>query len=317
MPYTLVTTVIIILLAATTGTYAAFAISLRRWRRARDLTVDALEGTRFERYAERIRKDVLELRALPWEDVYIRSSDSLRLHGRMISGSGTAVILVHGYRSSVENDFAGIARWYAARGCTVLAIDQRANGLSGGRHMTMGVRERRDVIAWAQFAQSKLGAERIVLHGVSMGAVSVLFAMGAGLPERVTGCVADCPFDRLSELFAWRVRKRLHVPAYFLLRPFVEVAWRIYAGASPDECCHESAASSELPLLLIEAGDDATVPRGSAERIWSVRGGRDTLLRIEHAQHALCWQEDAERYSAVLGEFLDRILAPAVDGSRE
>ena len=78
---------------------------------AQELTLGGLEGTRFARYADTLIPDILSMRELPWEDVYISSFDGLKLHGRVVRGGGDAVILMHGYHSSPENDFAGIAQW--------------------------------------------------------------------------------------------------------------------------------------------------------------------------------------------------------------
>ena len=198
------------------------------------------------------------VRALPWEDVCISSFDGLRLHGRLIRGEGDTVILVHGYHSSAENDFAGIAQWYVRRGCTVLAVDQRSHGRSEGRSVTFGYREQRDAVAWAQFAEYELGSERVWMHGVSMGAVSVLLALEDGYPDCVRGVIADCPFDSPVGLFAFHLRKRFHLPPFPVV-PIGTLAWALMIG--PDfvkDSCHSAAAESALPLLLFSAGEEET-----------------------------------------------------------
>ncbi len=136
-------TVIIIAAAAAAlfalGLFAAECVWLRREMLpapAPDLTRGGLEKTRFARYAGTIVPDVLELRALPWEDVYMSSFDGLRLHARLVRGGDDAVVLMHGFRSSIEDDFAGIAQWYVRRGFTVIAADERAHGLSEGGNIS-------------------------------------------------------------------------------------------------------------------------------------------------------------------------------------
>lgn len=304
-------TVLIILAAAVLAfvllTFAGTLIALRHNMRpgeAMDLTTSNLDGTRFEKYAERVVRDVEELRALPWEDVCISSFDGLRLHGRLIRGEGDTVILVHGYHSSAENDFAGIAQWYVRRGCTVLAVDQRSHGRSEGRSVTFGYRERRDAVAWAQFAEYELGSERVWMHGVSMGAVSVLLALEDGYPDCVRGVIADCPFDSPVGLFAFHLRKRFHLPPFPVV-PIGTLAWALMIG--PDfvkDSCHAAAAESALPLLLFSAGEDKTVPPRCAEAVWEARGRRDVWIHMPGAHHALCWQEDAEQYASALESFL-------------
>ena len=271
---------------------------------ARDLTRSSLEGTRFEKYADTVVPDILELRALPWEDVYTRSFDGLKLHGRLVRGGNDTVILIHGYRSSVENDFAGIAQWYVRRGFTVLAADQRAHGLSEGRRITFGVKEQRDAVAWAQYAEYELDSARILLHGVSMGAVSVLLALRDGYPDPVRGVVADCPFDSAAELVAYRLRTRFRLPAFPAV-PLALAGWALLMGPGAARLsCRAAAAAVSLPRLLISAGGDRTVPSGSAAAICEAAPQHGTLVTFPGAEHALCWQEDREKYSRALDSFL-------------
>lgn len=50
--------------------------------------------------------------ALPYEDVWIRSDDGLRLHGKYYAGrpGAPAQIMMHGYKSGAERDFCGGAQ---------------------------------------------------------------------------------------------------------------------------------------------------------------------------------------------------------------
>ena len=274
-----------------------------RRRPPRDIAGGAAAGSRFERYVPRVVEEAAAFDALAWEDVYISSYDNLRLRARLLRGGPGCVILVHGYHSCAANDFAVAGQWYASRGYTLIAVDQRAHGLSGGRRLTFGARERRDVIAWAQYAGYVLGAERIWIHGVSMGASSALYAMGAGLPDGVCGVVADCPYDGVMGLFSYYFRRRLRVPAGLpAALAFPGLACALGFAFTRSTCGGESA-SCALPLLLIEAGEDTTVPPGSAGSILAARGGSTALVRFERAPHALCWQEDREKYAKALLDF--------------
>ena len=223
---------------------------------AQDLTLGGLEGTRFARYADTLIPDILSMRELPWEDVYISSFDGLKLHGRVVHGGGDAVILMHGYHSSPENDFAGIAQWYVRHGFTVIAADERSHGLSEGGKITFGTREQRDAVAWAQYAGYILGSERIWMHGASMGAVSSLLAMKAGYPEAVAGVIADCPFDSLGDLFSFTMKKRTKIPPS-LFRSISTLSRAIMLGPEfANTSCRSAVAESGLPVLLFEGGGD-------------------------------------------------------------
>lgn len=307
------TTLIIVLLIIIAAAAAWFALLLNgllkslkysmRPKKAPDLTQIDLKNTRWELIPERIVRDVKAIRAHPWQDAYITSFDGLKLHARCLPGTGErAALLIHGYRSSWENDFAGIADWYIDRGFTVILPDQRGQGGSEGAEVTYGICERRDAVAWAEYAHEKFGGQ-LWIHGISMGAASVLMGMPLGYPDGTRGIIADCPFNSPQKLFAFQLKRHRGLPS-FPAAALAALAWRMAVGAEAARLnCSSCSAGSALPVLFFSAGQDITVPQGAAEEIWCARGRRDELIHIETARHALCWHEDTERYSSALSEF--------------
>jgi pimeloyl-ACP methyl ester carboxylesterase len=99
--------------------------------------------------------------------------DGVRLHARDWSGSGQAVVLLHGLASNARI-WDGVASRLAGAGLRVVALDQRGHGASeqpgsGYDFATLG----RDLSA----ALADLGIERPVLAGHSWGAnVALQFA---------------------------------------------------------------------------------------------------------------------------------------------
>lgn len=69
-------------------------------------------------YQEAMTQMVRTVLALPYEDVWIRSDDGLRLHGKYYAGRpGAPVqIMMHGYKSGAERDFCGAATVLMAGG---------------------------------------------------------------------------------------------------------------------------------------------------------------------------------------------------------
>lgn len=265
---------------------------------------ERLSNTRWAPYAQTLADGIASIRALPWEHVQITSYDGLRLHGRLLRGkAGKTVLLVHGYRSSGENDFAGIVDYYVNAGFSVLLIDLRAHGDSEGKRLFFGVRERYDVQRWAEFALRECPGP-LWLHGVSMGAVSCLLAAGLGVPDGVRGVIADSSFADAKEALAYQMHRRYHLPAF----PFVPIGTLAgFCLAGRDFACgsvEDAAARCALPMLFICGGRDHTVPPGSVQRLCAARGDRDALLIVPEARHALCWLEDAAAYADALDRFL-------------
>ena len=72
--------------------------------------------------------------ALPYEQVYIRSCDGLRLSGRYyhVRDGAPLQIQMHGYHGTALRDFCGGNRLAAAAGHNRLAIEERAHGKATG-----------------------------------------------------------------------------------------------------------------------------------------------------------------------------------------
>jgi len=262
------------------------------------------DNTRWAPYARELAEGIARIRAMPWESVQITAYDGLRLHGRLLrAGAGRTVLLVHGYRSCGENDFAGIVDYYVNAGFSILMIDQRAHGESEGRRIYFGVRERYDVQRWAEFAQKECPGP-LWLHGISMGAASCLMAAGLGLPEGVRGVIADSSFTSPRDTLAYQMKRQYHLP-YFPFVPIGTLAGMCISGR--DFACgsvENAAARSKLPMLFISGGKDHAVPPDSTLRLHAARGGGDALLIVPEARHAVCWLEDAAAYADALDRFI-------------
>ena len=86
-------------------------------------------------------------------------------------------------------------------GYNVLLAEQRAHFRSGGHTITYGIRERRDVLSWVTYANSRFGTDRpIYLFGISMGAATVVMAADLDLPDNVRLICADCPYSSPKDI---------------------------------------------------------------------------------------------------------------------
>jgi len=158
--------------------------------------------------------------------------DGLRLHARDWSGSGQAVVLLHGLASNARI-WDGVASRLAGAGLRVVALDQRGHGASeqpgsGYDFATLG----RDLSA----ALAALGIERPVLAGHSWGA-NVALQFAADRPGALAGLalvdgallgVAEWAAPTLDE-----ARRRLAPPRFAVpLTDWLARAGRFDAGGS-------------------------------------------------------------------------------------
>lgn len=149
------------------------------------------------------------------EDIYIKPA-SLRLHGKLFKNdSSNYAIVCHGYTSKAKH-MAGFVNKFYSLGYNVLAVDARAHGDSEGTKIGMGWPERMDVIEWIKLILSWDSDAKIILHGVSMGAATVLMASGEALPENVKVIIADCGYTSEWDEFR-READVLHIPWFPVL----------------------------------------------------------------------------------------------------
>lgn len=106
------------------------------------------------------------------EELHVMSYDGKLLHATFLPKEHTkgTILLFHGYKSCWQIDFGLVLPYYYdTLGYSLLLVDQRAHGLSQGKYLTFGVRERMDVISWATYMGQKLGPDApLILGGLSM-----------------------------------------------------------------------------------------------------------------------------------------------------
>ena len=134
------------------------------------------------------------------EDWYEKSDDGLRIHANFIpspqpEGEHRYAICVHGYSDTSES-VGQYAMVYRDRyGMNVLLPDLRGHGKSEGTYVGYGYHDRLDLIVWVDRILHKDPKAMILLHGISMGAATVMMTTGEHLPSNVMACVEDAGYS--------------------------------------------------------------------------------------------------------------------------
>lgn len=240
------------------------------------------------------------------EDVYIMS-DSLRLHGKLFKNSGTKYALVcHGYTSKAKH-MAGFVNKFYSLGYNVLAVDARAHGDSEGTKIGMGWVERFDVIEWIKYIISLEPDAQIILHGVSMGASTVLMASGEELPKNVKAIIADCGYTSEWDEFKQEADV-LHIPWFPVLNASSAIS-KVRDGYDFKQASAvEQVKKSHIPTLFIHGSKDELVPYGMLNELYSAANCEKEILTIQGAGHALSSSVAPELYWNTVETFLKKHL---------
>ena len=111
------------------------------------------------------------------------------------NGSDNLVILVHGAGGDRVSIYP-LAEEYIKDGFDVIAIDQRGCGENADDRVTFGINEALDVKAMVKFAREEIKADKVIVHGQSMGAETVaVYASNVtpGTVEAADAVILDSP----------------------------------------------------------------------------------------------------------------------------
>jgi uncharacterized protein len=234
---------------------------------------------------------------LGYREVEIQSTDGVRLSAWWVPAedSSRAAVLVPGWGGyKFEAHLLQTVPVYHSAGYSVLLLDLRAQGESGGACRTLGYREVRDVhgaLAWLQRQGHE--AENVVLHGWSMGGTTALRAApGTG----VAAVVEEAGYADLPLLLKQKIPEFVRFGG--LLRPALLLAGRVFPDFEPWEVVpkQEAAKLSDegVPLLIIHSTADEVVPYEQARilaaaypgaRLWTLEG-YGHVEAYEHPEYA-------------------------------
>lgn len=240
------------------------------------------------------------------EDIYIKPA-SLRLHGKLFKNDSSNYALVcHGYTSKAKH-MAGFVNKFYSLGYNVLAVDARAHGDSEGTKIGMGWPERMDVIEWIKLILSWNSDAKIILHGVSMGAATVLMTSGEALPENVKVVIADCGYTSEWDEFR-READVLHIPWFPVLNVASKLS-KLYDGYNFKQASAiEQVKKSRIPTLFIHGSEDELVPYDMLGKLYSAASCEKECLTVDGAGHALSSSVEPELYWNTVESFIEKYI---------
>lgn len=236
-------------------------------------------------------------------DVSIES-DGFRLAGEYFDfGFDRAVIVIPGRMESCRYSYFFAEPFYRA-GYNVLAIDNRSHGLSEGKRCSLGYKEYRDIIRWAEFLHREKQVETVVLHGICIGASTALFALLAPeCPEYLVGMCAEGMYSTFAQSFKnhMLVDNRPIFPIFY--GAMLQI--RLFSGANvvtdgPAYRIHQL----KKPILFLHSRMDQYSLPEQAELLYQRAGGKKELHWFSVGTHSRIRINNMEEYDRTIMEFL-------------
>lgn len=256
-------------------------------------------------FDDTIRKGCAWADSMAFERVEITSRDGVRLRGRFLEcpGSKKAVLMMHGYLADTIYEFSCGMRYFYEQGYSVLLPAQRAHDESDGRYIGFGALERYDVLEWSRFLSRRCGKDtKILLHGVSMGASSVLMASDLSLPENVVGIVSDCAFTSPEAIMSHVLHRDLRLygfPILFFARSYI----RRFAKYNALQSTEDSLSHCSVPVLFIHGSDDELVPISMTLDNYHACASDKRLMVVRGAGHGCAYFADTPAYIRAVEDF--------------
>lgn len=244
------------------------------------------------------------------QTVHVQSKDGLRLTGHFLPAAqptNKTILAVHGYHSNGRKEYAIFARFYHQLGYNLLMPDDRAHGESEGRYIGFGWLDREDCKQWIAWLREQHGAfAQVLLHGISMGAATVLMAAGDGLDSIVKGVVADCSYSGVWDEFAYQAKHSLHIPSFPIL-PLANLISRLLAGYDYKAASVKKQVKNiKIPVLFIHGTKDTYVPTTMVHELFAACRAPKRLLLVSGAVHADSYLTDTPSYEAAVTAHLQR-----------
>ena len=250
-----------------------------------------------------------------FREATIQAADGLVLWAAVVPGQPGCrrwAICVHGYHDTFES-MGAIARWYHDRGWNVLLPDPRGHGKSEGDYVGWGYDERLDLVGWINYVIRRDPAAELVLHGVSMGAASVLMATGGAMPHQVKAAVSDCSYTSIEAemcylLSQWEDRPSIPLPVGVLFAALRQTTLRRTGYDLRDAAPIQAVVRSKTPTLFIHGVEDDFVPASMMGKLYQTARCRKSFLWMPGAGHAAAVGTDWEMYWTAVSTFLGDLL---------
>ena len=223
---------------------------------------------------------------IPFEDVYIKTEDNIKINGWFIpkEGAKDTILFCHGNAGNIGNRLEKIIFLQEAD-VNIFIIDYRGYGKSQGRPTEEGLYL--DAAAAYNYLVNtrEIKAENIILYGESIGTAVII---NLASREKIAGLIAEGAFSTGRDM-----GKQIYpfLPAFIFSNKFDSLS---------------KIKDVNEPKLFIHSRDDEIVPFGLVKKLFDAAGEPKQLKEIK-GSHNSCFLDCREATLACIKSFIEQL----------
>lgn len=243
------------------------------------------------------------------ENISIYNRNNEPLHANLFkpeTESDVYVFCIHGYSSAPCN--MGIyVKEFQKMGYNVITPSLRGHAESEEEFISMGWKDRLDVIDWIEYTVKMHPDCKIIIHGVSMGAATTMMTIGEEMPENVKLAIEDCGYTNVWDIMKHKMAQ-MKVPEFPFLYSASDVNKRKAKFGFKEASCTEQLKKCKIPVLFIHGENDDFVPHSMLQLVYDACPTPKEMLSVPDAPHARSVCAHPELYWPKVTSFIEKYL---------